>query len=109
MITDDPSLYLRVFGNATAVLGAGSTLAIVDDVEELVQINDSGASSVVEQLTVTIVTDSLPGLAVGSVLTLTGLSAASIVPIAGRQVEVRERIRVQDGHMTTMLCREVAA
>ncbi len=108
MIADDPNLYMRVFGNATVTLGANSTLGIVDDTEELVQINDAGASAVAEQLVVALVTAALPGLEVGSVLTLTGLPG-SIVPELGRQVEVRERYRTQDGHITTLVCREVAA
>jgi hypothetical protein len=103
---DDPHLYMRMFGNTTVTLGAASVLGIVDDIEELAQINDAGASAVIEQLTVTIVTGSLAGLEVGSVLTLTGLPG-SIVPDLGRTVEVRERYRTQDGHITQLVCREV--
>jgi chemotaxis protein CheY-P-specific phosphatase CheC len=83
MILDDPTLYMRIFGNTTVALGVESTLGIVDDIEELAQINDAGASTVLEQLTVTIVTGSL------------------------RTVEVRERYRTQDGHITQLVCREV--
>jgi hypothetical protein len=83
-------------------------LGIADDVEELVQQNESGSSSVLERLTVLLETAALPGLQVGDELRLTGTDAASPIPTSGRTVEVRERYRVHEGRMTQIVCREVA-
>lgn len=82
-------------------------LGIADDIEELVQQNEAGATTVIERLTVLLETDALPGLQVGDELTLTGTAVASPIPTSGRTVEVRERYRVHEGRMTQIVCREV--
>lgn len=109
MITDDPQIHLRAFGNCTVTFGSLAVLGIADDVEELVQTNDAGSSTVIERLSVLFQTSTLPGLEVGATLTLTGLSDASPIPTTGRTVEVRERYRVHEGGMTLIFCREMPA
>jgi hypothetical protein len=94
VITDDPQIHLAAFGEPVT-FGSFSALGIVDDVEELVQTNDAGASSVIERLSVLFETTTLPGLAVGDQIGL-----------RGRTLEVRERYRVHEGKMTLIVCRE---
>lgn len=96
MITDDPQIHLAAFGEPIT-FGALSVLGIVDDVEELVQTNDAGSSTVIVRLSVLFETTTLPGLEVGS-----------IVGLRSRTLEVRERNRVHEGKMTQIFCRELS-
>lgn len=96
MITDDPQIHLVAFGEPVT-FGALTALGLVDDVEELVQTNDAGATSVIVRLSVLFETATLPGLEVGSV-----------IGVRGRTLEARERYRVHEGRMTQIFCRELS-
>ena len=93
-MTENIQAFLRDMGQVVT-FGFATTYGLIDDVEELVQDNESGARSVVEVYRVTIETGSLIGLAVGSAIT-----------IGGRNLIVRERYRTQDGKLTELYCRD---
>ena len=78
----------------TVTFGSYSTIGLVDDVEELMLLNESGASSVQRTVTVTVPTGALVGVAVGSTIVAGGTSYV-----------VRERLKQQDGAVTALLCR----
>jgi hypothetical protein len=66
---------------------------LVDDIEELQQTNESGMSSVVARFRVTVPTAAFEDLRVGA-----------LIEVDGRELEVRERYRTQDGAITELYC-----
>lgn len=68
---------------------------LLDDVEELVQQNDAGATSVVNRIRVTVPTAAFADLQVGAA-----------IEVDGRELQVRERYRTQDGAVTELYCSE---
>lgn len=93
-MTENIQAFLRDMGQVVT-FGATTTYGLIDDIEELLQDNETGARSVAEIYKVTIETGSLLGLAVGSTLS-----------IGGKSYIVRERYRTQDGKLTELYCRD---
>lgn len=77
------------------VLGSSDTLGLLDDLEDLGLDGEYGNSTPVGIHTVLIAAGALPGLAIGSQIT-----------VAGESMEVRRRLNVEDGKLTRLWCRE---
>lgn len=93
-MTEDLTPFFADLGVAVNFDGV-TVNGLLDDVEELVQQNDAGASSVLNRIRVTIPTAAFEDLKVGSV-----------IEVDGRELEVRERYRTQDGAITELYCSE---
>lgn len=88
--TDIPYLFADM--GVTVVMGAYSTKGFIDTADELV--TEGGAPGAIgKMIAVTIKTGSLSGLAVGSIIT-----------VDGTYYTVRERLQIDDGTLTRILC-----
>lgn len=94
-MTEDLAPFFAELGKPVSFDGI-TVNGLVDDVEELVQTNDAGATSVVNRLRVTVPTAAFEELRVGS-----------SIEVDGRELVVRERYRTQDGAITELYCADV--
>jgi hypothetical protein len=92
MIKEPLNVFFDALGTPVSFDGV-TVQGLVDDIEELVQTNDAGATSVVNRIRVTVPTAAFEDLRVGS-----------MIEVDGRELEVRERYRTQDGAVTELYC-----
>lgn len=95
MALGDNDLDVFLADGVEVTMGSETTMGQLDDVEDLV-LEGEGArvASVGGTIGVLIATGSLPGLAVGSEIT-----------VDGQDLEVVFRRRIHEGHFTQLLCR----
>ena len=89
---DDITMMFEGPDSKVITLGAYTTNGFVDSAEELVLEQDNRGGVIVNAQIVTIKTGVLVGLAIGSIITVDGVSKT-----------VRQRLKIDDGALTTVL------